>query len=217
MSRGRGDRDAAEHSVRRGGRDETPLRRHVRRHGVARVLGWTAASATALFMVAAPSGPAQAAFSGQNGQIVFDTIWTSSTAREASQIYSARPDGGGRHQLDQRTGARPRGTRLCPRTPDASPSAELAGQQRPGLDHAGRRLAPACGGRRAGVGRRRPQLHQERPPPRLSRCGNYVGFFFTCKIDSVRLDGRAGKPSSAGGGTRRSGHVSGRLQDRLRQ
>src|SRR4051794_29196118 len=75
------------------------MTRHMRRHWFAHVLGWTVASATALFTLAEPSAPAHAAFSGENGRIVFDTIWSFWNFGEASQIYSVRADGGGLHQL----------------------------------------------------------------------------------------------------------------------
>ena len=61
--------------------------------------------------------------------------------------------------------------------------------ERPGLDHARRRLAPTPPGSRARVERERSQLRRGRSRVVYSRCGNYVAFYFTCKIVSVRLDG----------------------------
>jgi Tol biopolymer transport system component len=175
------------------------MTRHLRRHGFARVLGWTAASATALFMVAAPSAPAHAAFSGENGRIVFDTIWSFWNFGEASQIYSVRPHGGGLHQL---THVQAGSAAWHPAvSPDARRIAYVL-SSRDGNDQVWIMSADGSHQHMVVAGsawsNTSPSFTTNGRRLLFTRCGHFVAPFFTCKIDSVRLDG-TGRHTVIGG------------------
>lgn len=132
----------------------------------------------------------EAAFPGTNGRIVFDSVQLFFDGSGSSQVYSVRPDGSGLRQLtnmpegssawqprvsdngrtfvfivstdgenDQLWLMRTDGTRERPLT------------EEPDWSHVGAGFTP--GGNRIVY----------------SRCGNYVAFYRTCKIVSVRRDG----------------------------
>jgi Tol biopolymer transport system component len=141
-------------------------------------------------VIAGPA-PAHAAFPGENGRIVFDTVsafWNGEAS--SSEIYSIRPDGSDQRQL----------TDVGPGTaawhPAFSPTANRiayvvsadgsddqvwimranGSHQHPLLDEPGwSQTGPSFtpGGGRV----------------LYARCGFYVAFYWTCKIVSVRLDG----------------------------
>jgi Tol biopolymer transport system component len=150
----------------------------------------TAAALTlSIGLVAAPQ--AHAAFPGENGRIVFDTVnayWSGQAA--VSNLYSVRPDGTGLKQLTDV----PDGTAAW--HPNASPDARRVvylytapdaldqawimhadgSHQHPLVDESGweaRGVSFTANGRRV----------------LYSRCGFYVPGYWTCKIVTVRLDG----------------------------
>jgi Tol biopolymer transport system component len=136
------------------------------------------------------AAPARAAFPGTNGRIVFGAIRVGSGR---SQIYSVRPDGSGLQQLTHvPTGSsawKPHvsadGERVVFVVSTQNQSDQLwlmrwdGTHQRPLT--AERRFSPATNGTAGFTPNGRRIVY--------SRCGNYVGFYYTCKIVSVRRDG----------------------------
>jgi Tol biopolymer transport system component len=138
------------------------------------------------------AGPftARAAFPGENGRIVFDTAWNFFNGLGSSQVYSVGPDGSHLRQL----------THVADGTsawhPAVSPDARLivyvvsaedtndqvwimradGSHQRPLVDD------PAWG-------ENGPSFTASGRRVLFSRCGSYVGPYWTCRIVSVRLDG----------------------------
>ena len=149
----------------------------------------TAAVIVSMGVIAAPT-PAQAAFPGENGTIIFDTVSVFWNGAGPSNIYAVDPDGAHLRQLTDV----PDGSGAW--HPSVSPAADRIvyvmsrdgrndqvwimradGSHQHRLVHepawSGNGPSFAAGGHRV----------------LYSRCGNYVAFYFTCKIVSVRLDG----------------------------
>jgi Tol biopolymer transport system component len=169
------------------------------RRRFAHVVGSSAASALALTTMVVTPAPAHAAFPGANGRIVFDTIWKYWDGVDASQIYSVRPDGGGLHQL----------THMEPGSaawhPAVSPSARRiayvvssgdANDQIWIMRSDGSHQRPVVAGN--AWSNTSPSFTASGRRLLFTRCGTYVAIYWTCKIDSVRLDG-SGRRTVIGG------------------
>jgi Tol biopolymer transport system component len=160
-----------------------------------RRIGWVVSGlvvlSTAVTVVASSLSPAQAAFPGQNGRIVFDTVWSFwNGGSPSSQIYSVQPDGGGMRRL---TEVGPGSAAWHPAvSPNAARiayvlSAEGTGDQVWTMrsDGSGQRLLvdePEWSDTS-------PSFTADGNRVVYSRCGSYVAFYRTCKIVSVKLDG----------------------------
>jgi TolB protein len=157
---------------------------------LARVVAWTAVSAVVPITSVGALAPAHAAFPGDNGRIVFDTIWSYWNFGGTSQIYSVRPQGSDLRQLtDVASGSAawhpavsPDGSRIAYVVSSADSNDQVwvmhadGSHQRAVVDGpAWSNSSPsfAAGGRRL----------------LFTRCGSFVPPFFTCRIDSVRLNG----------------------------
>ena len=149
------------------------------------------AVAVAATILVVGAAPARAAFPGENGRIVFDTAWTWFNGQGMSEIYSVAPDGS---HLRRLTHMGPDASAWHPAvSPDASLDrlhGQRREQQRPGVDHAGRRIPPAAAWSTSPTGVTAAELHRGRTPGavlpvwRIRRA-----FYRTCKIVSVRLNG----------------------------
>jgi Tol biopolymer transport system component len=168
-------------------------------HPFARVAVTAAASLGVLFTIVGPSAPAHAAFPGENGRVVFDTIWSYWNLGEASQIYSVRPNGTGLRQL----------THMEPGSaawhPAVSPGARRiayvvssgdANDQVWIMRSDGSHQRPVADG--PAWSNSSPSFTANGRRLLFTRCGTYVATYWTCKIDSVRLDG-SGRRTVIGG------------------
>jgi Tol biopolymer transport system component len=164
-----------------------------------RVAAGIAAATAGVALTVAGWTPAQAAFPGDDGRIVFDTVWAFWNGAAASQIYSVRPDGSGLRQL---TDMEPGTAAWHPAvSPTAARVAFVVSQDGKNdqvwvMRRNGSHQRPLV---------REPKWSQTGPSftaggrrVLYSRCGNYVAFFRTCKIVSVRLDG-SGERTVIGG------------------
>jgi Tol biopolymer transport system component len=162
----------------------------MKRRGIGRIASWVAVSVSVVVVAAGSSMPAQAAFPGQNGRIVFDTVFGFWNAGVPSQIYSVRPDGAGMRQLtDVGSGSAAWNPAVAP---DAGRIAYVFSS-----DGSNDQVWTM---RSDGTGQRllvdEPEWADTNPSftangqrVLYSRCGSYVVPFRTCKIVSVRLDG----------------------------
>lgn len=149
----------------------------------------TAATIVSAGVIAAPI-PAYAAFPGENGTIVFDTVSVFWNGDGPSNIYAVDPDGSHLRQLTNvpdGTGAwhpsvSPDGARIVyvmsrDGRNDQVWIMRADGSHQHRLIHepswSGNGPSFTAGGHRVVY----------------SRCGNYVAFYWTCKVVSVRLDG----------------------------
>jgi Tol biopolymer transport system component len=147
---------------------------------------WLAALVTTIGMAPAAMGtPAQAAFPGENGRIVFDSAF----ARGGSQLYSILPDGRGLRQITHvpegvhasEPRVSPGGRRIAYVSDESgSPQIWVIGTNGsdphqitddPGREHVGPAWSPD--GRHIVY----------------SRCGLQFGFYFTCRIVVIRANG----------------------------
>jgi Tol biopolymer transport system component len=149
-----------------------------------------AVSAAAAVVMAGSSVPARAAFPGDNGRIVFDTAWNFFNGVGGSQIYSVNPDGTGLRQLTDvepdtfawHPAVSPGATRIVYMVTTENENDQVwimrsnGSHQRPLVDEP---EWAESGPSFTAAGRR----------VLFSRCGGYVGPYYTCKIVSVRLDG----------------------------
>lgn len=160
-------------------------RRHLIRFGV-----WIAASATALTLIAVSTAPAQAAYPGANGRIVYDTAWSFWNGGGTSQIYSVQPNGDDVRQLTHvaegtaawHPAVSPSGTRIA-YVYSADGSNDQVWIMRANGSHQQLVVDEPDW---SGTG---PSFTADGSRLLYSRCGNYVAFYWTCKIVSVRLDG----------------------------
>jgi Tol biopolymer transport system component len=167
---------------------------------IRRVATWIVATLTTVTIVGSAAPPAHAAFPGANGRIVFDTVWAFWNGRaDTSQIYSVRPDGSGLRQLtDVESGTAawhpavsPAATRIA-YVVSVDGSDDQVWLMRPDGSHQ-RPLVDEPGWSQTG-----PSFSGNGRRVLYSRCGNYVAFYWTCKIVSVRLDG-SGRRTVVGG------------------
>jgi Tol biopolymer transport system component len=155
-----------------------------------RVRTFVAASAIISMAVIAGPAPAHAAFPGENGRIVFDTVSVFWNGTGPSNIYTVEPDGSDLKRLTDV----PDGSAAW--HPSVSPS---GGRIVYVMSREGRNdqvwIMHADGSHQhrlvhepawSGSG---PSFTAGGHRVLYSRCGNYVAFYFTCKIVSVRLDG----------------------------
>jgi Tol biopolymer transport system component len=162
---------------------------------IRRVASWFVATVTTLTIVGAAVSPAHAAFPGENGRIVFDTVWAFWNGRaDASQIYSVLPDGSDLRPLTDvgpgtaawHPAVSPEATRIA-YVVSADGKDDQVWLMRPDGSHQ-RRLVHEPGWSQTG-----PSFTANGRRVLYSRCGNYVAFYWTCKIVSVRLDGSGGR------------------------
>jgi Tol biopolymer transport system component len=149
-------------------------------------------------MIGAP-GPAQAAFPGANGRIYFDTIWSYWNFGEASQIYSVRPNGDGLRQLTHMSpgsaawhpAVSPDGRRVAYVVSTEGVSDQVWVMRADGSHQRAVADGPT-------YSNSSPSFTASGRRLLFTRCGNFVAPFWTCKIDSVRLDG-SGRRTIIGG------------------
>jgi Tol biopolymer transport system component len=159
----------------------------------------TAASAIAVTVVAGVSAPAHAAFPGHNGRIVFDTIWSYWNFGETSQIYSVRPNGDGLRQLtDLAAGSAawhpavsPDGRRIAYVVSSGESNDQVWVMRSDGSHQ--RAVVQGAAWSNAS-----PSFTANGRRLLFTRCGGFVPPYFTCKIQSVRLDG-SGRRTVIGG------------------
>jgi Tol biopolymer transport system component len=165
-----------------------------------RVASGIVAAVTTLTIVGTGAPPAHAAFPGENGRIVFDTVWAFWNGRaDASNVYSVQPDGSDLRQLtDVKSGTwawhpavSPQATRIA-YVVSADGKNDQVWLMRPDGSHQ-RRLVHEPGWSQTGPG-----FTANGRRVLYARCGNYVATFWTCKIVSVRLDG-SGRRTIIGG------------------
>ena len=156
-----------------------------------RVASWIVAALTTLTIVGTAAPPARAAFPGENGRIVFDTVWAFWNGRaDASNIYSVQPDGSDLRQLtDVKAGTWAWHPAVSPQATRITYVVSADGKNdQVWLMHADgshqRRLVHEPGWSQSG-----PSFTANGRRVLYSRCGNYVAFYWSCRIVSVRLDG----------------------------
>ena len=163
------------------------------------VVSCSAALVTTVAVVAGSSAPAQAAFPGKNGRIVFDTAWGWFNGGPPSQIWTVRPNGEGRRQLTHVTGEAsafhptfaPRAGRIAFVVHEDGSNDQVWVMRADGTHQRVLVAEPdwSDGG---------PSFTPDGQRVLYSRCGNYVAFYWTCKIVSVKLDG-TGRRTVVGG------------------